>query len=46
MSNQGEKLDRLRRWRVENKPMIQTSRKKGMNRAVRMVIIESIARPL
>jgi len=26
--------------------MIQTSRKKGMNRALRRVIIDSIARPL
>ena len=42
----GKKLDRLERGREENKPMIQTSRKKGMNRMVRTVIMESIARPL
>ena len=42
----GEKLDRLERGREENKPMIQTSRKKGTNRMVRIVIMESIARPL
>ena len=39
-------MDRLEHGRRENKPTIQTSRKKGTNRAVRIVIIESIARPL